>query len=361
MKILASQQQLASSHVEMARREVSERLRIWHDRPNSPDNGKEVAVPGPTSPDISSRGRALAMASSANEGRDGSGGVSDTSAIAEAIDNAGNDPVLVLLRGMLERIFGIRTRVFDPSELEVDHRLDQGLQKIERVAASGANWGVEYERHEQRSEFESTRFSASGVVRTADGAEITFELSLAMERQYSERIDALFQAGAAERKKDPLVVNFAAAAAQLGDRRFSIDLDGDGALETARFAAPGSGFLVFDRNSDGIINNGSEMFGPATGDGFAELALLDDDRNGWIDESDVVYGRLQVWTKADDGTDKLRGLKESGVGAISLARIATPFAIKGDDNQTLGQVRDTSVYLGDDGRVGSVQQVDLAV
>ena len=68
-----------------------------------------------------------------------------------------------------------------------------------------------------------------------------------------------------------------------------------------------------------------------------------------------------MWTKNADGSDVLRTLKESKVGAISLARLATPFAIKDSANAQLGQVRSSGVYLSDDGQVGTVQQVDLAV
>jgi len=106
----------------------------------------------------------------------------------------------------------------------------------------------------------------------------------------------------------------------------------------------------------------SELFGPASGNGFRELAALDQDGNGWIDENDSAYEQLHVWLKtAATGDDRLLTLKEANVGAIALAHVGTDFDLKGAGNQTLGQVRSTSVYLGDDGRAGTVQQIDLAV
>jgi hypothetical protein len=48
--------------------------------------------------------------------------------------------------------------------------------------------------------------------------------------------------------------------------------------------SPRSGLLVIDKNLDGKVNDGSELFGPSTGDGFEKLARYDEDRNGWIDE-----------------------------------------------------------------------------
>ena len=50
---------------------------------------------------------------------------------------------------------------------------------------------------------------------------------------------------------------------------------------------------VFDRNGNGKADNGSELFGVASGNGFADLRRLDEDRNGWIDESDAAFDRLQ--------------------------------------------------------------------
>jgi len=124
---------------------------------------------------------------------------------------------------------------------------------------------------------------------------------------------------------------------------------------------PGSGFLVLDKNGNGTIDDGSEQFGAETGNGFAELAAYDDDKNGWIDEADAVYGKLQVWSKSGT-TDQLASLKERNVGAIGLGQLATPFELKDADNELQGVVRSSGIYVKEDGSgVGSVQQIALAV
>jgi hypothetical protein len=220
---------------------------------------------------------------------------------------------------------------------------------------------MEYRYREERTEIEMTRFSAEGIVKTEDGQTFEFKLELEMTRLFSQQIDIGFRAGPSRPQKDPLIFNFAGNAAQLANQRFQLDLNDDGKPETARFAAPGYGFLVFDRNADGKVNSGKELFGPSTGDGFSELALLDSDQNGWIDENDPIYAQLKVWTKTDDGTDVLTSLKDAGVGAISLGRLATPFAIRDESNASLGQVRSSGIYLSDQGKAGVVQQVDLTV
>jgi hypothetical protein len=384
MKISSAQQNIAASHVEVEQREVSERLRVWiGDRPDvvsRPGAGRDEGLPSPADASahvaLSPEARALAAtpslflpvplaAPSSRPASSGTaGGAGEASAIAAALDQVENDPMLAILRQMLERMFGIHLDVFDAAELQTDAPATEDLQKIPASAAEApgnAGFGIEYDYHERRTESESTRFTAAGLARTADGAEIRFALSFEMTRSYTQQIDVSLRAGDAVRKKDPLVINFGGSAAQLSDRRFAIDLDGDGRAEQARFLAQGSGFLVFDRNADGKAGAGSELFGPGTGDGFAELAAHDSDRNGWIDENDAIYGRLRVWTKLDDGSDVLRSLAEAEVGAISLARVATPFALRDGDNTPLGEVRTTAVYLGDDGRAGTVQQVDLTI
>jgi hypothetical protein len=45
---------------------------------------------------------------------------------------------------------------------------------------------------------------------------------------------------------------------------------------------------------DGRVNDGRELFGPRTGDGFAELAAYDDDGNNWIDENDGIHDNLSI-------------------------------------------------------------------
>lgn len=65
----------------------------------------------------------------------------------------------------------------------------------------------------------------------------------------------------------------------LTEAKYNFDLDSDGREDLISFVRPGSGFLALDLNGDGRVNDGRELFGPATGDGFAELARYDQDGN----------------------------------------------------------------------------------
>lgn len=155
------------------------------------------------------------------------------------------------------------------------------------------------------------------------------------------------------------MINFSGKAAELSNTRFKFDLDSDGAGEDVFFVAQGSGFLALDKNRDGRVNNGGELFGPSTGNGFTELSSLDSDGNSWIDESDTAYKDLRVWTKDSNGKDVLTGLKEAGAAAIYLSYADTLFGLKTQDNVLGAEVARTSVYAKQDGNVGTIQQIDL--
>jgi len=220
-------------------------------------------------------------------------------------------------------------------------------------------WGMEYHSYQAHSEQESTSFKAVGIVKTADGKEINFSATVSMSRQFlsEQRVD--IKAGDALR--DPLVINFDGQAAQLTTDKFYFDIDSDGTQEDISFVKSNSGFLALDLNHDGIVNNGKELFGPNSGNGFADLAKYDSDGNQWIDENDPIYQNLRIWTKDADGNEQLFALGQKGIGAIYLGTAKTEFSIKDDANQLQGQIRQTGIFLKEDGKVGTVQQVDLAV
>jgi hypothetical protein len=166
---------------------------------------------------------------------------------------------------------------------------------------------------------------------------------------------------AAIQQQDPLVINFDGTAAQLTDAKFSFDIDTDGEAEQVSFTEGNSGFLALDKNSDGVITDGSELFGASSGNGFADLSAYDQDGNGWIDDSDGVFRQLQVFSKDEQGNDVLTGLKASGIGALYLGNVSTAFELKNSSNDSLGTVRASGVYLAENGAFGTLQQVDLTL
>ncbi len=258
------------------------------------------------------------------------------------------DPNYALVKALYEQITGLP---FNDAQLDLQHPAAQAPAAPVRE--------VTLTHKEIHTEAEQTQFSAQGHVTTADGRQIAFDFQFNLQRSHTQASSATLQVG--PKVKDPLVLNFDGGSAQLSDGKVSFDLNGDGQAESVSFVTGGSGFLAIDKNADGVINNGTELFGPGSGDGFAELAAYDADQNQVIDENDPVFSQLRVFNKDAAGQDQLATLAEKGVGAILLAHADTPFEVKDAQNQLQGRLRASGVYLRESGGVGSVQQIDLRV
>ena len=213
---------------------------------------------------------------------------------------------------------------------------------------------------EKHVEKEKADYQATGRITTEDGREIKVDVDVAMTRK-KERDTFIAMSSPMDSLFDPLIINTGQQVASLSDKKFKFDLDADGKQDEISMTKAGSGFLALDKNGDGKINDGTELFGVKSGDGFKDLAEYDSDGNGWIDESDEVFEKLQVWSKTDDGKEELKSLKESGVGAIFLGAEDTEFTIDGTDAVLDGKVRKTGFYLKEDGGAGTIQHVDLAI
>lgn len=211
-----------------------------------------------------------------------------------------------------------------------------------------------------RTETESTTFASTGIVKTADGRSIDFNVEVSMSRAYMEKCNMLEVQEYI--KTDPLMINLDTNIGSVSDQKFFFDLDSDGKEEEISFAGKGSGFLALDKNGDGKINDGSELFGTKSGDGFKDLAEYDEDGNGWIDENDSIYSQLKVWTKDENGNDRLIELKDADVGAIYLRNADTQFSLKDDENKLNAEIKKTGIYLKEStGAVGTLNHVDLVV
>lgn len=269
-----------------------------------------------------------------------------------------------ILREMFERLTGRRFRIIDPTQFSgtqpVDNvaaNIQENGETVQPEAGESAGFGLAYDYHESHYEYEKTEFAASGTIATADGQKIDFSVGLSMSREFYSEQNMQLRAGDA--LKDPLVINFSGTAAQLGQRDFYFDIDADGSKDQIAFVGEGSGLLALDRNEDGSINDGSELFGALSGDGFADLSAYDLDGNNWIDENDAVYENLRIWSRNSDGEDTLIGLGAAGVGAIYLGHIETMFSVKDSQNSMVGQVKETGLAVMESGQVVTMQQLDL--
>ena len=210
------------------------------------------------------------------------------------------------------------------------------------------------------SESEETSFSTQGTVVTSDGRQIDFNLELSMSRSFSEHYEESYPSSDVI-FSDPLVINLDYPMAEVSDVKVRFDLDSDGAKEEIGALSKSSGYLSLDINKDGIINDGSELFGTKSGDGFSDLAKYDSDNNGWIDEADEIFDKLTICFLSEDGTQELYKLKDKGVGAIFLGNSQTDFSLNDlSTNKANARIRKTGIFLYESGGVGTIQNLDLA-
>ena len=95
------------------------------------------------------------------------------------------------------------------------------------------------------------------------------------------------------------------------DAGIHFDHDGNGFKELSGWVAPGDGVLMLDRDADGSLDNGSELFGNFTPlangmlavNGFQALAQFDSNGDGKIDASDPIWSQLKVWQHDPEATD----------------------------------------------------------
>lgn len=145
-----------------------------------------------------------------------------------------------------------------------------------------------------------------------------------------------------ERLTSPIVIDLGGDGVEttsLASDPIYFDIDGDGEAEATGWISSDDAFLVMDLNGDQQINSVLEMFGgPNRGDGYAELSLLDSNRDGVLDGADEGFSNLQLWTDLNSNgvTDagELFALSDKGVASIDLSYMRSSVV---DNGNLLGE------------------------
>lgn len=277
-----------------------------------------------------------------------------TSDNAIDLSEESSDPKLFLLKRLVEGMSGKKINT------------SKGVASSSGTATGSAFASVStsqltYTRSAQGIQFASTSVSASmsmtmSASQEQGSRETSSEFARGTERRSTQRL-SLSQG---ENLKDPLILNFNHDSAQLGSDNFSVDMDNDGVFELIPQVKNGSAYLVFDKDGNGVIDRGAELFGPQTGDGFSELAIYDHDSNGMIDKDDPIYQKLMVLSFDDQGNQVLEKLDDKGVEKIFLESIKTSNSII-ENNQLRGVAQKTAAFVDTGGQVHTIQHVDVVV
>jgi len=144
------------------------------------------------------------------------------------------------------------------------------------------------------------------------------------------------------------------------------DLAASGGKRNTGWVGQGDGLLALDRNHDGVINDGSELFGSATqladgrtaGNGYQALASIDSNGDGVIDAKDALFGDLRVWVDANaDGLSQAGELKTLGELHIASLQLNAQRGNAVDNDNLIGM---TSTYTTDDGQTHASADVWFA-
>lgn len=206
----------------------------------------------------------------------------------------------------------------------------------------------------------SAEFSASvatSVTAADNGAIASVSQSIEVQLEMSLQISA--NVAQPVQQADPLALDLD------GDNKISLtdvgagatfDINADSFLDRSAFVTGHDAFLALDRNANGRIDDGSELFGDQHGaaNGFLELGRYDDNGDGLIDARDGVFSSLLAVTLGSAGALEQRRLTDLGVQAIELGYRDTALAAEGGN--TIGQL---GAFRRVDGSTGLAADINL--
>lgn len=173
------------------------------------------------------------------------------------------------------------------------------------------------------------------------------------------------KAGKAQPPRDPLIIDLGETGIELRSLEHGVnfDLDNNGFAERTAWIGTEDGFLALDRNGNGSIDNGGELFGDQvilkdgskSESGFEALAELDDNGDGIIDNKDSAFANLRVWIDANHNgksdSNELKTLNETGIISISLEHSEVSIV----DEETGARIAESaSVTINKNGAVSTV-------
>lgn len=163
------------------------------------------------------------------------------------------------------------------------------------------------------------------------------------------------------KKVDPLVLDLSGEGINLTEagKGAIFDVTADGKLDSTAWVRGNTAMLVYDRNGNGVIDNGKELFGDQNGanNGFAELAKYDNNADKKINFLDPVFKALKLYRdlNGDGKIDKneLQTLPELGIKALNLDFKRTNADINGNSLVLSGN------FEREDGSTGQLADVLL--
>lgn len=239
------------------------------------------------------------------------------------------------------------------------------LAKDEKLAQEAIQRIESFSKNPGDSEATASSYSnASMRIEVQESATLRVSITGVSMAELQTAVESLFGVNVEVEGElvDPLVIDFTGEGIRLSDAKNGalFDLNGDGIRTQSAFVLGGTAFLALDRNGNGVIDDGRELFGDQHGarDGFEELRKFDDNGDGVIDERDVVFDQLRLLFRSDlensINAHSMMTLREAGIIALDLNAQSTNEKIAGN------LLSATSSYIRDDGARGTMGNVWLS-
>jgi hypothetical protein len=142
------------------------------------------------------------------------------------------------------------------------------------------------------------------------------------------------------------------------------DMNGDGVADDTGWISKRDGFLVIDRNNDGVISGPSELSflseDQSATSSLAGLLSLDSNGDKILDKKDARFGELKIWVDANGNgvsdQGELKTLSELGIVSIDLTGHNLTGSAKIGDNLLLA----TATFTRENGTVGTIGDAALS-
>lgn len=226
----------------------------------------------------------------------------------------------------------------------INRFLEQWLQKLFPNASIGN---------------ETNNTNSTNQLSTQQNTQASFQFQFQMEFRFEMSMEIQVGVQQLEQKQDPVVFDLDGDGIELTDVNNGVhfDITGKGNLVQTAWVRGGDALLAMDRNRNGQIDSGLELFGDQWGstNGFEELRKLDSNNDGFIGPEDKQFKDLVLWRDNGDGVssqDELFALSQLGIERIALNYKNTN--ITADGNNTITQ---KSFFIRSDQTVGRVVDV----
>ena len=169
-------------------------------------------------------------------------------------------------------------------------------------------------------------------------------------------------------RRDPLALDLDGDGIETrgADGKVVFDHNNDGVKTGTGWLRPDDGWLVLDRNSNGTIDNGGELFGVDTTktdgtkatDGFDALSDLDSNNDNVFDAKDTRFADVRVWRDLNqDGvsqSNELSTLAANNIRSISLNKTTGTTNLGNGNAQTA-----TATFTRTDDTTGTAANLGL--